>query len=247
MGESIDLGRQALEPFDDERPRSISGRFPGFLEPSDDILDMGGWMVSARCRVRELPRDLVGLARPIQGREVFSADRVSGDGSIDQRGDNATMPHQPHDSVKTHASVEQRRRERVTEAMKFKRTVLQSPESMMREPSAPADDPALSGGDRDLASHPEIQAKIHEMMQKHWDRWIHEKIPALGHRTPLEAVQNPDGREMVEALLLEYERNNELKNLADYPADLHSIRCGSGSAETSSTPVPRIDQPPISG
>jgi hypothetical protein len=44
------------------------------------------------------------------------------------------------------------------------------------------------------------------MVQKQVDGWAEENIPALGHRTPIQAVKDPDGREMVIAMLLEYER-----------------------------------------
>jgi hypothetical protein len=46
-------------------------------------------------------------------------------------------------------------------------------------------------------------------MQKQVESWIHEKSPALGGRTPMEAVRDPDGKEMVEALLLDWERRDE--------------------------------------
>jgi Protein of unknown function (DUF2384) len=38
--------------------------------------------------------------------------------------------------------------------------------------------------------------------------WIFQKVPALGGRTPLEAVGDPDGKEIVESLLLGWERQN---------------------------------------
>ena len=41
------------------------------------------------------------------------------------------------------------------------------------------------------------------------EEWIHKKIPSLGGRTPLQAVADPDGREIVEALLLNWERHYE--------------------------------------
>jgi len=47
------------------------------------------------------------------------------------------------------------------------------------------------------------------VMQKQVESWIHQKIPALGGRTPMQAVRDPDGKEMVEALLLDWERRDE--------------------------------------
>ena len=46
-------------------------------------------------------------------------------------------------------------------------------------------------------------------LQQRAEQWIFQKVPALGGRTPLEAVGTPDGKEMVESLLLEWERQNE--------------------------------------
>lgn len=45
---------------------------------------------------------------------------------------------------------------------------------------------------------PEVQAMIKEYMERHWESWIDEKIPALGGKTPRQAVRDTDGREMVE-------------------------------------------------
>ena len=58
-----------------------------------------------------------------------------------------------------------------------------------------------------LAELPEVKAKIAEMMEQHYASWVNQKIPALGNRTPLEAVKDQDGREMVEALVLQIERD----------------------------------------
>jgi uncharacterized protein with ACT and thioredoxin-like domain len=53
----------------------------------------------------------------------------------------------------------------------------------------------------------QVKAKIAEMLDKHYERWIDEKIPVLGDKTPREAVKDPDGRERVEALVLQIERD----------------------------------------
>ena len=60
-----------------------------------------------------------------------------------------------------------------------------------------------------LAELPEVKAKIAEMMDKHYAAWVNEKIPALGGRTPLEALADPSGRESVEALVRQIERDGE--------------------------------------
>jgi hypothetical protein len=45
------------------------------------------------------------------------------------------------------------------------------------------------------------------MICKHWESWVNQKIPALGGKTPKQAVKSKDGRETVEALLQDAERD----------------------------------------
>jgi hypothetical protein len=56
---------------------------------------------------------------------------------------------------------------------------------------------------------PELMKAFAAQMQKEVEAWVHKKIPALAGRTPLQAVADPDGREIVEALLLDWERHYE--------------------------------------
>lgn len=42
---------------------------------------------------------------------------------------------------------------------------------------------------------------------RHWESWINQKLPALGGKAPKEAITSPDGREAVEALLQDAERD----------------------------------------
>lgn len=56
---------------------------------------------------------------------------------------------------------------------------------------------------------PEIQKDFAAHMQEEVEAWVHQKIPSLGGRTPMQAVADPDGREVVEALLLSWERSFE--------------------------------------
>ena len=56
---------------------------------------------------------------------------------------------------------------------------------------------------------PEVQQHVEQMLDTHWRNWVHLAIPALGGRTPLEAVQEAEGREMVIALLDDLERREQ--------------------------------------
>jgi hypothetical protein len=66
-------------------------------------------------------------------------------------------------------------------------------------------------------NRPEVQAQLRQMMEKHWENWYREKIPALGGKTPLQAAKSPDGREMLEALLVSYERKDPQAKLPYQP------------------------------
>ncbi|MGZ0020319.1 MbcA/ParS/Xre antitoxin family protein [Nitrosomonas sp. wSCUT-2] len=50
-------------------------------------------------------------------------------------------------------------------------------------------------------------------MREHYRQWPHEKLPALNGKTPLQAIKTEDGREMVEALLRDFELSNADSNL----------------------------------
>ena len=81
-----------------------------------------------------------------------------------------------------------------------------------------------TGKSGDLLQHPEVQARIRSMLEAHWQAWPEQPLPALGGKTPLDAVKDTDGREMVEALLIAAERNEQENPQAGRPFDLTPIR-----------------------
>jgi hypothetical protein len=60
--------------------------------------------------------------------------------------------------------------------------------------------------DSAILKDPEIKKLAAESLQKQVEAWVHQKIPVLGNQTPLQAVRDSDGKEIVESLLLEWER-----------------------------------------
>lgn len=66
----------------------------------------------------------------------------------------------------------------------------------------PADDEV------DINDLPEVQAMITEQLRAHYRAWPEMEIPALSGLTPLQAIRTPEGREMVEALLLDIEQRS---------------------------------------
>jgi SEC-C motif len=60
--------------------------------------------------------------------------------------------------------------------------------------------------ERALLHDPEARGHFQQIIQRQVEGWVYHKVPALGGRTPVQAVQDPDGREIVESLLLDWER-----------------------------------------
>lgn len=58
-----------------------------------------------------------------------------------------------------------------------------------------------------LMNNPEVQEKIKEMNMNRWAHWVNEKIPALGGKTPKQASKSKDGKELLDGLLMDFERN----------------------------------------
>jgi hypothetical protein len=77
-----------------------------------------------------------------------------------------------------------------------------------------ADDPMRDSEDR---------RQIEAQLEKQIEGWVRTKVSALGGRTPKQAVADPDGREMVEALLDGWDRQNEI------PADVGIARPNIGA------------------
>lgn len=75
-----------------------------------------------------------------------------------------------------------------------------------------------------LHAQPEVQAMLHASMRRHYEAWLDEEIPLLGNRTPRQAVQDADGRESVEALLRQIERDAQDQQLPVDPQLLEDLR-----------------------
>jgi hypothetical protein len=90
------------------------------------------------------------------------------------------------------------------EDAKYLTTVIQSTEALLQDtpPSA-----AASAEHEALMNHPEVQAKMDEMMRKHWEAWPDMELPALKGKTPRQAVRDEWGRQQVNALLEDAERD----------------------------------------
>jgi len=106
---------------------------------------------------------------------------------------------------------------------RYRTTVIESPEAMLRHGA-----PELSAAERAqqeaLDSDPEVQAQLAQYLEAHYENWIDEKIPALGNKTPRQAVKTKDGREMVEALLTQFERDMHEQKMPGSEAVIERLR-----------------------
>ena len=102
--------------------------------------------------------------------------------------------------------------EQMLPTARYKTTVIESLQAMLakmgKEDEAASSRPHRNELD-DLNSNPEIQAHLADYLRQHYRNWPQEKLPALNGETPLQAVKTRDGREMVEALLIDIERRGK--------------------------------------
>jgi len=89
----------------------------------------------------------------------------------------------------------------------FKVDEIQDVDSMMNKHMAGTAERKHSPEHGELMQHPEVQKQLAGMICKHWESWVDSNIPALGGKSPREAIKSPDGREAVEALLKDAERD----------------------------------------
>lgn len=109
----------------------------------------------------------------------------------------------------------------------YKSTVIESPQAMLARSKTrgeTARSRKIQQQQDELNSLPEVQAQIAEFVRQHYRKWPKEKLPALKGLTPLQAVNTSDGREMVEALLVDFERNGKNTNPPFDPAIITELR-----------------------
>jgi hypothetical protein len=126
-------------------------------------------------------------------------------------------------SEKRAAKIRQEIERRLGILVTHQKTVTQRPESTLEKTKRrhAANRSVSQPKFEEPAFTEEMQAEI----QRQVENWIYRKVPLLGGRTPLEAIGDPDGKEIVESLLLGWERQNE--TIADpraFRPDINAIR-----------------------
>jgi hypothetical protein len=95
----------------------------------------------------------------------------------------------------------------------FVKATIESYEAKVKEFQAKG--PKGPTAPRDPAEEAAVEEALVAMQKRHWDAWVDESIPALGGLTPKEAAKTKDGKELLEALLFDFESKNQM---ADRPS-----------------------------
>lgn len=111
---------------------------------------------------------------------------------------------------------------RLGKGARFRLDEIQDTRAMMKELSMQSAGPRNDSEKDSLMQNPDVRRQIAEIMKKHWEGWVDQKIKALGGRTPRRMVKTKDGREAVEALLADAERMTDDAEKND--ANLEGIR-----------------------
>lgn len=70
-----------------------------------------------------------------------------------------------------------------------------------------------------VETSPELQALEKGLARRHWEGWLETRVPALGNKTPRQAMRTKGGRERLEALLAQFERDAEGQGSASADVD----------------------------
>jgi hypothetical protein len=91
---------------------------------------------------------------------------------------------------------------------RYRATEMQSLERQLKASARNGAGPRQpSAEEQELASNPDVQAALKKYLRDHYEDWPRQPLPALKGLSPLEAVRNPEGRERVEALIAQFERD----------------------------------------
>ena len=99
----------------------------------------------------------------------------------------------------------------------------ESSESLL-ERARQSPEPAKRSEHEQLMQLPEVREKLREVLLGHYTGWLDTELPVLGNRTPRQVVRDADGREAVEALIAQIERDAQKKTPPLDPAITQMLR-----------------------
>lgn len=134
-----------------------------------------------------------GLSNTVLGRIMIDDDRLTAEVNSAERA----------------KAIRKKIEARLGSEARFKLEKIRSLDSMMSDEQL-SQRAAKFAAEQDALMHdPEVRRMLAEVSRKHWEGWVDMPLPALGGRTPREAVREDDGAEAVEALLRDAERHGE--------------------------------------
>lgn len=104
----------------------------------------------------------------------------------------------------------------------FQQTLIETPEQKLG--SLPKSRPGSQKEHEELMAMPEVQEQLQAMAKTHWKSWFDEPIPALDNQTPRQAAKTEKGRERLEVLLLQYERQDLDNSDNPFKADIPYLK-----------------------
>lgn len=131
--------------------------------------------------------------------------------------DNTTLGHISIEGNKMTVEVNSEAREekikqevnhRLGNQATYKVTDIRSLESALADGASNSGSSGFDEEQKALQDSPEVQEAVKGMLNKHWQGWLDSELPALGGKTPRQAVQTADGREAVQALLRDLESHD---------------------------------------
>jgi len=115
------------------------------------------------------------------------------------------------------------------------RTEIKSHEGIMKEIEETRDDNEPSKESehaRLMRESPEARAFARDMIEKHWSSWPDKPLPALRGMTPRQAVKYPEGRELLESILMDFELRNRSREDEFLRVDTATLRRELGMEES---------------
>jgi hypothetical protein len=118
-------------------------------------------------------------------------------------------------------------------------TVVESVEAALAaNRAAPPAEPAVRDHEaEELRGDPALQEHVTELLRQHYRGWIDSSLPALGGKTPRQAMRTRDGREMVQALLVSLERREGSDVMPLDPSIVAEVRATLQAAIPARTPA----------
>lgn len=117
--------------------------------------------------------------------------------------------------------------EKLLPGARYKTSVIESPQAMLAQTEKEGKTARTRQRQEEreeLDNRPEVQTQIAEILREHYRQWPEQKLPVLNGKTPLQAIKTKDGREMVGALLRDFELSNQRANPPVDPSIFTELR-----------------------